>query len=357
MRIAYIVNEDVTVGSGVSKKIVCQMQSWTELNHEVKLFALSPTAPVWSGFVNLVVIQYEIKLLKRFSSLSRLSSEVSDFEPDIIYMRYDKECSVYVKLAEKFPLIVEVNTNNKKEEIHTLPLTTRLYNFITRGRLLNKASGFISVTEELSELFKGHSGLSTTIANGINLSEYIAAPPTNNIEPHLLFIGSPGYPWHGIDKIMKLAEHFKGWEFHIIGYTQEQVPHAPGNVNLHGYLNKEQYRSIFNTCDVAIGTLSLHIKGMDEASPLKVREYLACGLPVIIGYSDTDFAGENHPFLLQIPNLENSIHVSLDRIESFVLKWKNNRISRQQILHIDSSIKELQRIDFFSTIIEKKGRV
>ncbi len=41
---------------------------------------------------------------------------------------------------------------------------------------------------------------------------------------------------------------------------------------------------------------------------LKVREYLAAGLPVVIGYQDTDFL-DGAPFILQVPNEPDGIRV------------------------------------------------
>jgi len=41
--------------------------------------------------------------------------------------------------------------------------------------------------------------------------------------------------------------------------------------------------------DVAIGALATYRKGMKETSTLKVREYLAYGLPVILDHHDPDF--------------------------------------------------------------------
>ena len=74
-----------------------------------------------------------------------------------------------------------------------------------------------------------------------------------------------------------------------------------------------------SAADVAIGTLSLHTKQMEEACPLKVREYLAWGLPVIIGYKDTEFPAPDTAFLLQLPNNPTNVHDHLDQIDALSL--------------------------------------
>ena len=71
------------------------------------------------------------------------------------------------------------------------------------------------------------------------------------------------------------------------------------------------------SADVGIGTLGLHRKSMDEASPLKVREYLAVGLPVLYGYRDPD-ADDLQPFVLKVANTPTNVVDELDRIDGFV---------------------------------------
>src|SRR5207249_11205578 len=78
-----------------------------------------------------------------------------------------------------------------------------------------------------------------------------------------------------------------------------------------------------------LGSLALHRNGMNEASPLKVGTYLACGLPVIIGYRDTRFP-DGAPFLLNIGNHENNVGSSIPRIESFV-RSKSTRLNSSHV--------------------------
>jgi hypothetical protein len=91
---------------------------------------------------------------------------------------------------------------------------------------------------------------------------------------------------------------------------------------------------------------------MQEACPLKVREYLAYGLPVIIGCKDTDFT-ESAPFILRLPNSEDNIETSLSAIESFVSKWKGKRVPREAIAHLDLEVKESQRVKFFEDVLRR----
>ena len=67
-----------------------------------------------------------------------------------------------------------------------------------------------------------------------------------------------------------------------------------------------------NSSNVGIGSLSLFKVNLKEASPLKTRDYLARGLPVVVGYHDTDL--ENHsefnPYFLRVPSDDSPIDIN-----------------------------------------------
>jgi hypothetical protein len=101
--------------------------------------------------------------------------------------------------------------------------------------------------------------------------------------------------------------------------------------------------------DVAIGSLGLYRAKLQEASTLKVREYLARGIPTILGYRDTDFP-EWAPFLLQIPNSADGVRRSLNEIEAFVRSSRGGRVPRDRIRHLDVAAKEAARLVFLEQV-------
>ena len=106
--------------------------------------------------------------------------------------------------------------------------------------------------------------------------------------------------------------------------------------------------------DAAIGTLSLHKKGMDEAATFKIRDCAARGIPCILPYIDTDFSDLRSDYFLQIPNSEDNIQTHGQVIHDFVFAMRGKRIPRELIFNrIDSSFKESRRLAFFQKIIQK----
>ena len=193
---------------------------------------------------------------------------------------------------------------------------------------------------------------SRVISNSIDLTQYAPTIAPKNPDPRLVFLAERlDRGWNGIDKLMRLAGSFPQWRFDVIGHSYDELEAShPPNVLLHGLMQRSEYEPILTSADVAIGTLALHRINVYEISPLKVREYLAYGIPTIIGYEDTDFP-EKKDFLLEIPNTPDSVTTHATEIEQFVTASVGKRVPREQIGHLDVKVKESQRLSFFNDIL------
>jgi len=88
---------------------------------------------------------------------------------------------------------------------------------------------------------------------------------------------------------------------------------------------------------------------MTEACPLKVREYLAHGLPTVIAYDDTDFLDVSPWFLLKLPNEESNVVENVDAIRSFMEGVRGRRVARAEVAErIGSQEKERRRLAFIA---------
>ena len=167
-----------------------------------------------------------------------------------------------------------------------------------------------------------------------------------------MFIGTSGQIWHGVDKVVKLAGLEPGWDFDVIGPRMGEDwagAAAMPNVRWHGPLDHSSALQVMASADIGIGTLALHRNAMNEACPLKLRAYLALGLPVIYGNEDADV--DAIPELaLRIPNTETNVTTDIRRIESFVEASRGRRVPRSAVGHLDSQVKEGQRLDFLRQV-------
>jgi hypothetical protein len=191
------------------------------------------------------------------------------------------------------------------------------------------------------------------ITNSVDLESTPFYPAPNNTPPHLVFIGTPGMAWHGVDKLFELAKAFPDLVIDIVGIAEiESVSQPPDNLFLHGFLEGAAYEAVLANADAAIGTLSLHVKGMEEAATLKIRDCSARGIPCILPYLDTDFLDVSSSFFLQIPNMIDNIITHGQAIHDFVFQMRGQRVPRFVVEdRIDSRIKEAQRLDFFKKIV------
>jgi glycosyltransferase involved in cell wall biosynthesis len=252
------------------------------------------------------------------------------------------------RLMRAIPTYLEINSNDLTEYRHNHPRYIYLYHRATRGRILRQTRGIVSVSHEVAASLRVAQKPLIVIGNGIDLSQYPIAPAPHNSEPILVFLGSARHIWQGVDKMLILAEQLPMWQFHLIGEMTEaiQQSHLP-NVYTHGYLSEAQYAPLLQAADAAFGPLALYRKQMQETSAIKVCEYLAYGLPTIIGYRETNF-WEPPPFILQLPNTPEEPDHYVPELVRFVQRWKGQRVPRAEIGHLDVREKERQRLALLS---------
>jgi glycosyltransferase involved in cell wall biosynthesis len=247
---------------------------------------------------------------------------------------------------KEIPTFLEINSNDVTEYKVSYSRLINIYHTVTREFVLKNAVGFFFLTPEITKNYLKYKKPYTTIGDSIDFARYPICDAPCNETPSLVFMGVGISPWFGIDKVILIAKHFPNWKFDIIGaFKSEFTEELPKNIVAHGRLSQKEYEKILLRSDIGIGTLALYRINMNETTPLKVREYLAYGLPTIIGYKDPDLP-EPLPFILSLPNSESNVRDKLDDIKTFVEAWKGKRVPRSQISHLSLDVKENQRLEF-----------
>jgi hypothetical protein len=129
-----------------------------------------------------------------------------------------------------------------------------------------------------------------------------------------VFTGN-GYKWHGLDDVLAWISAYPNIQLVVIGpYEASPQPNVL-------WLGKQTPATIFEVythCHFGIGSFRYDMIGLTQASPLKTREYLCQGLPILINYKDT---------AKDIPALRPYIF-SLDRVdELLVFEYDKNRLA------------------------------
>lgn len=359
MKIAYLIRHDINRNDGVTKKILGQITHWENMGHEVQVYAYLPKKGESILPANQYVMDGAVK--SRICLDKKLLGDLSMFSPDMIYFRYDTWSRTLGKLLKKYPSVVELNTLDLSEFYALIKLEKNIksvlryaaYKFL-RGFVLRNVAGVVSVTNEIN---KDQNNVkfnkpSIAVPNGINLSTYtnLKVIPQEKIRPGLFFIGTPGQPWHGVDYIEVLAEKMKDIDFHIVGIEGENST----NIYYYGYLDTAEYKKILSKCSICIGSLGLHRINMKEACPLKVREYLAYGYPIILGYHDTAFLNEgiDPDFVYFLDTTKELTPLVIDDLKKFIFRNEKIIVSSEDIPYLDTKVLEKKRINFFENTLK-----
>ncbi|QTL36104.1 glycosyltransferase [Pseudoalteromonas viridis] len=356
MKIAYLFVYKGEKCTSVYNKVLSQVDEWVKQGAEVKLFML--TDGIELNHKNVVVIRQE----SFFKTIGRLYSELNKYGPDILYHRLWVLSPILVPaLFSKYKLIAEINSDVKLElavfkSQSVRGFITYLYDVLTRKFYYRALHGAVAVTNELA---KGFENKVAVIPNSISVDKFSYRKSESQTGvPSVFFVGSPGYPWHGIDTLCKLAHATKGrLQFHVVGLDSSEVEDAPENVRFYGYLHVDKYSEIARNCAVGMGTLALHRKNLSEACPLKVREYLSAGLPVIIPYEETAFLSETPPWVLKVDASKDEFDdEQVRKILSFVEDMHHLVVPKSEVKpFIDSENLEARRVAFFKQVAKKGG--
>lgn len=356
MRIAYLCHWNLDGNDGVSWKVRGQAAHWRAAGHEATVFAISPGESRDDGEV--VAFRYG-HARQRLAATIAAARAVRRYRPHVLYLRYDVFLPPVWALVRLVPTVVEVNSDTGRAMRANWrgPAAVR-YNLANRRAIFPAVRGFAAVTNQLalSPQVTRWRKPAIAIANGVDVGSIAPVPAPANTRPRALFLGSAGQAWHGVDKIVELARALPELTVDVVGYRAENVrplPAEPGpNVVFHGRLSRDDYTRIAAGADLAFGSLALHRVELQEGGPLKVREYLAMGIPLVIAYDDTDLDGVDAPWLLRLPNTEDNVAAGRERIREFADAVRGLRVPLEVVAgRIDAGEKERRRLEFLSSVI------
>lgn len=359
MKIAYILDWDIIGQSSVLTKISNKIQYWELKGHEVHLLVVSyktnrtymPKIKDIHVFerknLNWLITSSLQTFIGRNNAFGRMLEELRSLSPDIVYLRPGSMWYPNVsRIVSSFPSILELNSIDEEEAKLYYPKGDIRYKIFKYGRqdLLSKCRGIVSLTHEINAFYSKYNKTSVVISNGVSI-QTIHEQKYLTEQANIIFVGTPGQSWQGFDQFIKMARLLPEFKFHLVGPTLDNEK-IPNNMICHGFLKSEDLDVLYKRCAVGVGTLALYKKNMNEACPLKVREYVANGLSLILGYIDTDFKDE--PYTLYIGNTENSVERNFVRIRDFINNTidTRRRSEKYDLQKYSVASKETQRLAF-----------
>lgn len=174
----------------------------------------------------------------------------------------------------------------------------------TGKHALRHAYGVAGVTSEIAKYEAARVDRKVRVSvypNGIRTSD-IEVLPDKRVAGRINLAFICGYfsDWHGLDRLLDSVWEYSGEEkvtLYLIGRVSESQRDRIIKIQREcsrtvrvvstGHLEQERYRKLLSRCDVGLSSFALELKGLKEAATLKVREYLALGMPVYSGHRDT----------------------------------------------------------------------
>lgn len=364
MKILYLTYHGLSEHSGISKKILAQVEGLRQNGHDVYLCTyIVDELGQRKRMVNDVCIEnYGLgtwaKVKKRFCYGSVIRFAIQQ-GIEFVYIRsFNNANPMTIRLVKKLKsagmkVVMEIPTYPYDKEYDGASWRVKANLYIDKlfRKQLAKQVDKIVTFSDANTIF----GQNTIrISNGIDFNQIPIQQktPRKLNEIHLLGVAEVHY-WHGFDRLIEgLGKYYQQERevkvfFHIVGGVANGEMHgnekSPGfkpfidkyqiseYIYFHGQMYGKELDKIFNECDFAIGSLGRHRTGIDKIKTLKNREYASRGIPFI--YSETDEDFDTMPYVLKAPADETPINI--EKLLSFYLsqEW-DTKIIRNSITHL-----------------------
>lgn len=251
----------------------------------------------------------------------RLAAWIGEHPWDLVLVRAD-ERSAGARAALRSArergsaVVAEVPTAHRTvaREIARSPLTPRL-----RARYLWRLVGASGLWREADLVLetmpdsalwrlarRRRPGL--TLTNGVDLERLeLAAGWRERGTLRLVAAASPAH-WNGYERVVAALPALPRAQLTLLGSRE---PYArvldladrlgvADRVLAPGHLDGAAYTAALRDADVGVSSLALHRIGGGALSPLKTRDYLASGLPVLVTGDDPDLC-DGPPFVFRVP--------------------------------------------------------
>lgn len=302
-------------------------------------FVSMDSAPSISRLLNQKLFwpyKYEKELKQKFDlihdAIAKLDADflvLRDFAMSKSGISFLKKCKL------KFKVILESNTDIYSELRMKAIEHGKWYEIEAKKELqhrkksLEHVDGVIAVTNELKELYWTlgyNANRIRVISNGTRVKKITDFRNKwgRNQALRLVFLAGTSSDWNGMDRLEHSLVSYRGKTDLIVdvfGISAKSLRGENFEMNYKGRLSSQEISAKISDYQVGISTLALYKKKMEEACTLKVRTYLALGLPVLLAYNDTDLKDDLN-FVFRVKNDE-----SLIDFEN-VVKWYSSLVDK-----------------------------
>ena len=200
------------------------------------------------------------------------------------------------------------------------------------------------------------------IVNGVDTELLPLHAPRQEADVGILALASMSR-WQGYDRLIEAFGQYSGKEaytVHMVGndydgsLTQwrERVAahHLEEHFIFHGELFGDELNQIVAKCDIGIGGLGLYRKNQLCSMPLKLREYMARGLPFVYAVDDPALSTDMR-FCMRVPN-DDSIPDAEEILRFAKEMKKDSRAPEEMRVY---AREHMSWVSILKTVFEKVG--
>lgn len=358
MKILFLLFHGFSEHSGISKKILAQINGLKDNGHDVvKCYYMVDQDGRHKWIIeNSILVDYGFSIkgkIKHRLFFNSITKYIIKNNIELVYMRSIHNANPFTiyflsQLKRKgVKIVMEIPTYPYDNEYREEPLKYKLELLIDQifRHLLVKQLERVVTFSNVHSIFGGKT---INISNGIDFSQIKIKSNLNNTSKQLHLIGvAEVHYWHGFDRLIKgFGEYYKQHKnfkvyFHLVGglgplekseyeqlISENQIEKY---IIFHGTKFGEELDFIFNESDMGVGSLARHRSNITNIKTLKNREYAARGIPFIYSEIDDDF--EQMPYVLKVPANESPINI--DDIINFYQRCNITPIKiRESIIHL-----------------------
>lgn len=328
MKITYIAKLSIEKSRGVSFKIRDQLAVWRGLEGEenVALILLDKPEAMSFEFGGNVQRIFEKTIVEKYFFNKKLYNSLRLIKPDVVYVRFSFFPIINLLHFAVNRMVLELNTRFEFEVERYRGSVKKMCLLWYYKMCCTLSFGLIAVTPECFP--KKRRKRSAVVGNTIAVAKLKSPEFSERIQKSVVFIGSPGCSWHGVDKLLNIAADLQDYTFHVIGYEVKDIYETINlkelnNVKFYGYLKDVDYFPILKKSFVAIGSLAMERNSMYYSSSLKNREYLSFGLPVIMQGEDISIRSLDCVYSLPMDFHVSSFSIALKWAETAFVCWND----------------------------------
>lgn len=334
MKILYLSTWDFSneESDGVCKKIYSQIKVFEDKGYDVDYTYIKNNLIYFNEHKKEKIVGH-VGEIKKTPTYIKLYKVLKNSKYDYVYNRYGMMDTFYFHLLKRLHLngariVIEIPTypyegEKKKGILNSFMFAwDRFY-----LKYLSKVCDRIITYSRDTQIF----GIQTIqIINGIEIDKITpVSGEAENDEIIDLIAVALMQPYHGYERIiLGIKEYYRknGKRkviFHLVGDGSEkeyyekivEENHLEDKVIFYGRKNDKELEKLYNKADIGICSLGCYKKGMYWSSELKAREYLAKGIPIVLGMNSDicDYIDED--FYLNFPN--NDSVIDIDKIIAF----------------------------------------